>query len=159
MERTAWTLNRWAVLLLLFGYAGLFLEIRYDHNHVLLEKRIAWTPIVYSAVMVVAGAVSLSAWATWGRPLMLWLFAAGLIVGLLGFWLHNMGHPFDGIGTMLSAWAGQHPDPTSRPPVLAPLAFAGLGTVGLALCLPRFQQAASCPEQRSDRSGIVERLQ
>lgn len=139
MERTAWTLNRWVVLLLLLGYVGLFLEIRYDHNHVLMHKSIAWTPIIYSAVMVVAGTVSLAFWDSWGRTVMLWLFAAGLIVGLLGFWLHNTGHPFDGIGTLLSTLAGNHPDPQSRPPVLAPLAFAGLGAVGGAACLPRFQ--------------------
>lgn len=148
MKRTVWTINQWVALMLLAAYLGLFLEIRYDHNHVLMHKNIAWTPIIYSAVMVIAGAISLAFWESWGRTVMLWLFGAGVIVGLLGFWLHNMGHPFDGIGTMLSAWAGQHPDPTSRPPVLAPLAFAGLGTVGWALCLPRFQQAASRPEQR-----------
>ncbi|MDQ2798118.1 MAG: hypothetical protein M3Y13_00565 [Armatimonadota bacterium] len=147
MQRTTWAINRWTVLLLLLAYIGLFLEIRYDHNHVLMHKNIAWTPIIYSAVMVVVGAISLAFWESWGRTVMLWLFGAGVIVGLLGFWLHNMGHPFDGIGTMLSAWAGQHPDPTSRPPVLAPLAFAGLGALGWALCLPRFQQAASRSEQ------------
>ena len=38
--------------LLLAAYVGLFLEIRYDHNHVLMHKNIAWTPIVYSAVMI-----------------------------------------------------------------------------------------------------------
>lgn len=139
MERTRWTLNQWIVLLLLAAYVALFLEIRYDHNHVLMHKNIAWAPIIYSAVMVVAGAVSLAFWNGWGRPVLLWLFAAGVIVGLLGFWLHNMGHPFEGIGTMLSVWGGQHPDPESRPPVLAPLAFAGLGALGIAICLPRFQ--------------------
>jgi len=140
MERTTWTLNRWVVLVLLLGYVGLFLEIRYDHNHVLMHKSIAWTPIIYSAVMVVAGATSLAFWDSWGRTVMLWLFAAGLIVGLLGLWLHNMGHPFEGIGTMLSTWTGNHPDPQSRPPILAPLAFAGLGALGWVACLERFQR-------------------
>lgn len=140
MERTTWTLNRWVALLLLAAYVGLLLEIRYDHNHVLMHKNIAWTPIVYSAVMIAAGAVSVACWDSWGRPVALWLFAAGVVVGLLGFWLHNMRHPFSGLETMLSTWAGAHPDPTSKPPVLAPLAFAGLGALGWALCLPRFQQ-------------------
>ena len=77
---------------------------------------------------------------------MLWLFAAGVIVGLLGFWLHNMGHPFSGLEMMLSAWAGAHPDPTSKPPVMAPLAFAGLGLLGMIVCAARFQPAAGRPE-------------
>lgn len=141
MERTTWTLNRWVVLLLLAGYVGLFLEIRYDHNKVLMRKSIAWTPIIYSAVMIVAGAISLAFWDSWGRTVMLWLFAAGVGVGLLGFWLHNTGHPFEGIGTMLSTWAGNHPDPESRPPVLAPLAFAGLGAVGWIASLERFRRS------------------
>lgn len=143
MKDKNWTLNQWVLLLLLAGYVGLLLEIRYDHNHVLRYAKIAWTPIVYSAVMIVAGAVSLSAWDGWGRPLMLWLFAAGLIVGLVGFWLHNGGHPLEGLGRMFSPWAGQHPDPMERPPVLAPLAFAGLGALGWAACLPRFQWSAN----------------
>lgn len=142
MERTAWTLNRWIVLLLMAVYVGLPLEIRYDHNHVLRHHSIAWTPIIYSAIMVVAGAISLAFWDGWGRALMLWLFAAGLIVGLLGFWLHNGGHPFAGIGTMLSVWAGQHPDPMDGLPVMAPLAFAGLGVVGWIACLARFGHSA-----------------
>lgn len=139
MERTTWTLNRWIVLMLLGAYVGLLLEIRYDHNHVLRHTKIAWTPIVYSGIMIVAGAISLAYWASWGRVVMLWLFAAGLVVGVLGFFLHNGGNPLEGIGRMLSPWVGQHPDPMDRPPVLAPLAFAGLGAVGWAACLPRFQ--------------------
>ncbi len=128
------------MLLLLAAYVGLFLDIRYDHNHVLRHWTIAWAPIVYSAVMVVAGAVSLAFWDKGGRATMLWLFAAGAIVGVVGFWLHNMGHPISGLGVMLAPWAGQRPDPQSRPPVLAPLAFAGLGALGWAACLRRFQE-------------------
>jgi len=39
-----------------------------------------------------------------------------------------------------------HPDPTSQPPVMAPLAFAGLGLMGIIVCAARFQPAAGRPE-------------
>lgn len=150
--RTAWMLSQWVVLLLLFAYAGLFLEIRYDHNHMLLRKDIAWTPIVYSAVMVAAGILALRFWNSGGRAGMQWFFAAGIIVGLLGFWLHSMGHPINRIEAMLSTWTGSHPDPQANPPVLAPLSFAGLGALGWAACLSRFSRtsgAVEAPEERN----------
>ncbi len=147
MKRKDWTLNQWLVLLLVVVCAGLLLEIRYDHNHVLMEKRIAWTPIVYSAVVLAAGALSLAFWDRWGRAAMLWLFGAGLAVGLLGFWLHNMGHPVSGIERMLSAWTGNHPDPTAKPPTLAPLAFAGLGLLGMLACAEKFNRVSERREK------------
>ena len=137
-----WTLNRWVVLGLVGAYGMLFLEIRYDHNHVLRHHAIAWTPILYSAAMVAAGLAALATWERGGRAVLRWLFALGLAVGVLGWWLHNGNHPINGLGTMLSVWGGAHPDPTSRPPVLAPLAFAGLGLLGMIACADRFQSDA-----------------
>jgi len=133
------TLNQWIVLGLAAGYATLFFDLRYDHNHVLQHHALAWIPIVHTAAMALVSLMTLALWGKEVRALMVWLSCAGIVVGILGFWLHNHGHPIHGIVTMLSVWVGDHPDPTKPPPVLAPLALAGLGLLGIATCISKTQ--------------------
>ena len=112
----------------------LLLELRYDHNHVVGRHWIAWVPIAYSGLMAAAGLLCLARWDRGGRTVLAWLFAAGILVGLVGFWQHNEGALLGSVARMLSAWGGARPDPMEKPPVLAPLAFAGLGLLGIAAC-------------------------
>jgi uncharacterized membrane protein len=135
------TLNQWIVLGLAVGYLTLVFDLRYDHNHALKHNAIAWTPIIYSAVMTVVSLIALALWERNGRRLLFWLSATGIVVSLLGFWLHNSGHIATQVGTMLSVWAGQHPDPVTQPPVMAPLAFAGLALLGMAAAHPISRRA------------------
>ena len=167
-RRAGWSLNRWIVLLVLGALAGLLLEIRYTHRHVLGEHPLSFTPLIYSGLMLLAGAVALLLWDKGGRRALFWCFAIGLIVGPLGLWLHTMGHPFQGLGRELSAWTmpipsgdegdksgggqssdqkksggdpkgGGHPQGGGHPPVMAPLSFLGLGVLGMLACAGRFQ--------------------
>ena len=182
MQRhTVWTLNKLIVLLVLGAFFMLLLEIRYAHRDVLGEHTLSWTPLVYSALMLVAGVASLLLWERGGRKVLFWCFAAGLVVGPLGLWLHTGKHPARGLKRELSAWAmpihggdegksgdekqnAKKPDENKasgtqgsemqggkkrgggaamqRPPVLAPLAFFGLGLLGMLACVERFQPPA-----------------
>ena len=134
-------LNKLLVLVLLGGYVITVLEVRYVHDDILKEHRIAWTPIIYSLTMALLGAVALAFWERGGRRVLFWGFALGMVIGPLGFWLHTGGHPFQGVLSLLSVWArpiGAEEGP-GGPPALAPLSLSGLGMLGMLACARRFQ--------------------
>ena len=152
MRKTVfWTLNKLVALLVLGALAGLMMEIRYTHRHVLGEEPLSWTPLLYSGTMVITGVVALLLWNRGGRAALFWGFAVGMIVGPTGLWLHTMGHPAQGLKRELSAWQmpiqSAHDDDKSggdeaalnAPPVMAPLSFFGLGLLGMLVCARRFQ--------------------
>ncbi|MBX6312232.1 MAG: hypothetical protein IRY99_04835 [Isosphaeraceae bacterium] len=97
-------MSRLIVLVLLGSFALLLIEIRYLHQSVLGDQKIAWTPIVYSGLMLIIGVAGLIGWHHGGRRVLFWAFALGLLVGPLGFWYHNMGHPLVGLRNELAAW-------------------------------------------------------
>jgi hypothetical protein len=138
VQTRPWTLNKVIVLVLIAGFAMLVVDLRSEHVDAVRRNWRAWIPIAYSGVMVVLGAAALAGWERGGRPALLVAFAVAFIVGGLGFWFHNGGHPVAGLITVLSAWTKplHHAD---VPPPLAPLSFAGLGLLGTLACARRFQ--------------------
>jgi len=122
------------------GLAMLFLELRFDHREVLGETWHSWIPLVYSGATLLVGTIALLRWNAGGRRVLVGLFGLGIVVGLLGFWFHTEGHPISGLREVIGAWripVGQDGGIKigSKPPALAPLAFCGLGTVGLLVCM------------------------
>ena len=127
---------------LLGGVALLMAELRFEHREVLGETWRSWIPLVYSAATLLAGAIALLRWNGQGRRALAVLFGIGIAVGLLGFWFHTGGHLFTGLRNVLLAWRvplGQDGGIKmgSQPPALAPLAFCGLGTLGVLVCAER----------------------
>ena len=125
---------------LLGGLALLLCELRFEHREVLGETWHSWIPLVYAAVTLLCGLIALLRWDGKARPLLAILFGAGIAVGVLGFWFHTGGHLIAGLRDVLLAWRvapGQDGGIKmgSRPPALAPLAFCGLGTLGLLVCV------------------------
>jgi hypothetical protein len=136
---------------LLGGVALLLFELRFEHLEVLGETWRSWIPLIYSAVTLLAGLVALLRWDAGGRRVLALLFGAGIAVGLLGFWFHTDGHLLAGVRSVLGAWRvplGQDGGIKmgSQPPALAPLAFCGLGTLGLLICLPGTNGSVGAPE-------------
>jgi hypothetical protein len=124
---------------LLGGVALLLCELRFEHREVLGETWHSWIPLIYTAVTLLGGLVALLRWDGKGRRVLAMLFGAGIAVGLLGFWFHTDGHLVTGLRNILLAWRvplGQDGGIKmgSQPPALAPLAFCGLGTLGLLVC-------------------------
>ncbi len=111
------------------GLALLFVELRLEHAAALRESRLAWTPLVYCAAMVCAGAPSLVFWRRGGARVLLAGFALAPLVGLAGFFAHA-----DGDLRAAAALVVSSPKKPPRPPPLAPLAFVGLGATGVLAC-------------------------
>ena len=134
-------LNKLLVLVLLGGYVITVLEVRYVHDDILKEHRIAWTPIIYSLTMALLGAVALAFWERGGRRFLFWGFALGMVIGPVGFWLHTGGQPFQGVLSLLSVWGRSvgAAESLGGPPALAPLSLSGLGMLGMLACARRFQ--------------------
>ncbi len=143
-----WTLNKLVALGVLGAFAMLLLELRFDHRDVLGEYWQAFVPLIYSGTMIVFGGAALALWHRGGRIVLLWGFSIALIIGVVGFWMHNQGRPIEGAQRILAAWSQPIEKPESEsggkaaldePPVLAPLAFFGLGLLGMLACSRRFQ--------------------
>lgn len=133
-----WTLNQMVVLTLIAGFVMLLFDIRSEHVDVVHDKWQAWIPIYYAAAMIVVGTVGMAAWRSWGRVLLMVGFVAAFVVGGLGYYFHTGGHLITGVATILHAWSGNaHRD--DGPPALAPLAFGGLGLLGVVACLRAYQ--------------------
>ena len=123
---------------LLGGCALLLFELRFEHREVLGETWRSWVPLVYAAVTLLGGAVAWLRWNGGGRAALGVLFALGVAVGLAGFWFHTDGHPVRELRAVAGIWRvpiGQDGGiKQGRPPALAPLAFCGLGTLGVLAC-------------------------
>ena len=117
-------------------------EVRFDHRSVVGENAVAWIPIVFSVLMMIASAIGLFFWTRGGRQLLLIGFLLSILVGFVGFWYHTNGRLVRSIQHEFSAWIRKIPD-EDKPPALAPLAFAGFGVVGALACSKRFQEPTS----------------
>lgn len=141
---TFWSLNKIIALLLLGGMAMFLTDIRWEHRVELGRQWQTWIPIVYSALMIIVGAVCVYFWESWGRKVLFAGFALSLIVGALGFFFHGQGQSFEALFREISAWT--IPPGTnggikvgSEPPIMAPLSFIGLGLLGILVCSKRFR--------------------
>jgi hypothetical protein len=103
---------------------------------------IAWTPIVFSILMIIASAFGLLFWSRGGRKALFVGFLLAILVGLVGFWFHTKGRLVRSIQHNLNAWVRKIPD-EDKPPALAPLAFVGFGVLGGLACAKRFQPPTS----------------
>jgi hypothetical protein len=123
------------------GVALLLFELRFEHREVLGETWRSWIPLFYSGATALAGGIALVLWDKGGRRILLVLFGIGVAVGLLGLWFHTDGHVLSGLRDVLFAWRipPGHDGGIkigSKPPALAPLAFCGIGTLGVLVCAP-----------------------
>ena len=137
---TCCPLSRVLLLLTLGAYLGLLTDIRLEHVDVVRRHWIPWIPIIYSGAMSLLCLVALMAWRPWTRRIVFWISLAGFIVGGLGFWYHNARNLITPLQHAAQAWYDpklRHPK--DDPPPLAPLAFAGVGLLGMLATAKRSQ--------------------
>jgi hypothetical protein len=88
--------------------------------------------------MMIACLVAFLVWNKTARRAMLPLFLLALFVGSMGFYFHNNGDLKKVVVTSVKAWTDPKMKHSHAPPPLAPLAFAGLGVIGILASLKRF---------------------
>ncbi len=149
------TLSKLMVVGLLGALSLLLVEIRFEHRAVLGEAWQSWIPLFYSGGMVALGAGGLVRWHRGGRQVLQVGFAVSFLIGLLGLWFHSDGHPLSGVLQVLAAWTlrpgANGGIKLGAPPVLAPLAFVGLGSMGVLTCSWRFPAEESVQALDSPR--------
>jgi hypothetical protein len=136
--RTRWPLPRILILILAGAFLNLLIDIRVEHVDVVRERTIAWLPILYSAIMAVAALFAAAFWNNTSRRIMLALFLLAFVVGGTGVYLHNHGNLTKVLQTSVNAWTDPNIKHVKGPPQIAPLAFAGLGLIGILASLKRF---------------------
>jgi hypothetical protein len=135
-----WPLSRVLMILLAGAFAGLMSDLRVEHVEVVRERVVAWTPIVYSGLMMVACLVTAMVWNDLTRRIMIVLFLAALAVGGTGFYLHNHGRFARVWKRSVNAWVDGEMKHSDAPPQSAPLMIAGLGVMGIVASLKRFSR-------------------
>ena len=133
-----WPLSRILILVLAGAFGGLMMDIRVEHVDVVHQRSVGWMPIVYSGFMAIACLVTLVRWNKAARLTMAVLSLGTFVVGAMGFYFHNRGHLTHVINTSISAWIDPTMTHSDGAPQFAPLAFAGLGVLGLLASLTRF---------------------
>ncbi len=127
------SINRMIAFLVAGGFLFLAIETRIEHHEVLGEKLAAYVPIIFSVLgFLIASLAALKWQQKWIRVLHIYLFFA-LAVGLGGMYFHNEDR-LEGKGDKASEVKEDEDKETEKektPPILTPIAFAGLGVVGL----------------------------
>jgi hypothetical protein len=136
--RDRFPLARILIFILANGFMGLMMDIRVEHVDVVRERAVAWLPILFSGFMALSCVLSFIFWGKLTRRIMIPLFLASLVVGAMGFYFHNHGNIKKVIASLLNAWTDPNMEHSDAPPQLAPLAFAGLGVIGLLTLPERF---------------------
>lgn len=134
-----WPLNRVLVLALMLGFGGLLVDIRGEHVEVVREDWKAWIPLVYGGVMMLLCGITLVAWGGVSRRILFWAFVPALLVGGMGFYFHNERHLAENLSDSIKAWYDPEQKLPVGPPHFAPLAFAGIGVLGLLATAKQFQ--------------------
>jgi len=124
---------------LVLGAALLLCEIRFEHREVLGGTWRGWIPLGYCALLLGAGIPAWLSWNRGGRKVLAAVFAAAMAIGLLGAWFHADGRPFRTLARVARTFIVPPGEDggvktNSGPPPLAPLAFCGLGALGLLAC-------------------------
>ena len=133
-----WPLARILVLLLAGGFLGLMIDIRVEHVEAVRERAVAWVPILYAGVMAIACILEFLIWNTAARIVTSALFLIAFAIGGIGFYFHYHGKIKPVLVASINAWTDPAMNHSDGPPQVAPLAFGGLGAIGILASLKRF---------------------
>ena len=121
------------------GFFLLLSEIRFEHRAALIDDWRPWIPIVLCGLMVMVSPLATLAGGRVGRSVLMGLYGLTVGVGALGGFFHSEGHFVDRLMEIFTVWTSDLQTgaaiKATHPPLLAPFAFMGLGSIGLIFCL------------------------
>jgi len=133
--------DRLLLVLLAGGFAMLFFDVRYEHRYMLLSggNIVPWIPVIASGVLVFACFLAM------GKTVQMktvagTLFVLGALVGVLGVFQHTEGEMqklTDVITQKMSR------DKDDHAPMIAPLSFTGLSSIGAVLVFAKPRRSSS----------------
>jgi len=122
-----YSLNRMIVLFTTVGFAFLGVDSVLEHWDVLSSEWMSYVPIVFGALGLVLGGITVSRWVErWIRVFQIYLLAAFIVAGT-GFYLHVAESDEDELAPEKVELEKEE----KAKPLLAPLSFAGLAAFGL----------------------------
>ncbi len=131
-----WTQQRLLAALLNAGSAYLLLDTLIEHRHKLGSEPLSWVPPMVALAMAAVLCIVWLRWTPALQRLAWWAMWLPLLAGVVGFLLHNGERAEHGWRAFVTV---------DRPPMLAPLAFAGLGAFGLVVFAKRFAHDPAAP--------------
>lgn len=121
------------------GFLFLLIETRFEHRSVLPADWRPWIPIIISGAMVALIPFAGIFWTKGGKRVLTIVYLMTVAMGMMGVYFHSEGRLLERVAELLQIWMVSLDDGSriaaSHPPVLAPLAFVGLGILGLLSCL------------------------
>jgi hypothetical protein len=121
------------------GFFLLLCEIRFEHREVLVDDWRPWIPIIFCGLMLIVIPLATLSWDRGGKRVLLGCYCLTAGLGVLGLVFHSEGHLVQRLIEVFSVWwstvqAGAAIK-AHYPPLLAPAAFMGLGSIGLLFLL------------------------
>lgn len=117
------------------GFLFLLFETRFEHRAVLTGDWQPWIPIIMSGAMVLLLPLAGVFCAGGGKRMLTIVYSLTVALGVLGVYFHSEGHFFERLAELVKVWLVNVEDgakiASPHPPLLAPLAFVGLGLLGL----------------------------
>ena len=127
-----YSLNRMVVLCVTAGFAFLLADTFLEHRDILSREAWGYIPVIFSALALVVGIVTVARWKDSVIRLMHFVLIASVAVGLVGTYFHlrEEDDDEDKKPSATQQKGGDEEKEKEKSP-LAPLSFAGLAAIGL----------------------------
>lgn len=125
-----YSLNRMLVLCVTAGFAFLLADTLLEHRDILSKDAMGLVPVIFSAIAIVIGVITVARWKETEIRLMHYVLVASILVGLVGFYFHVKEEDDDEKKPATAEQQGKEEKEKERSP-LAPFSFAGLAAIGL----------------------------
>jgi len=121
------------------GFVMLLLEVRFQHRAALVDDWRPWMPIVFANLMIYLIPTAGIFWNKGGKFVLIGAYCLTMVLGTIGVYFHSDGHLIEHLLELMRVWIIPPNEGAEiaahYPPIVAPLAFVGLGAIGLLFCI------------------------